>query len=135
MKFYNIKDEYINYLKKYDAKVADNKKGKRPYVGVVLEIEGIKYYTPFTLPKEKHRKMKNTKDFRKIDRIQRSLLQGYQYDIAHYATAEEKVKAEKCYISLAKQLLDKENHKFQYKEVEPLFQGDGLDIRSVLSLL
>ena len=67
MKFYNIKDEYINYLKKYDAKVADNKKGKRPYVGVVLEIEGIKYYTPFTSPKEKHRKMKNTKDFRKIN--------------------------------------------------------------------
>ena len=53
--------------KKYDAKVADNKKGKRPYVGVVLEIEGIKYYTPFTSPKEKHRKMKNTKDFRKIN--------------------------------------------------------------------
>ena len=67
MKFYNIKDEYINYLKKYDAKVADNKKGKRPYVGVVLEIDGIKYYTPFTSPKEKHRKMKNTKDFRKIN--------------------------------------------------------------------
>ena len=37
----------------------------------------------------------DTKDFREIDRIQRSLLQGYQYDIAHYATAEEKVKAEK----------------------------------------
>ena len=67
MKFYNIKDEYINYLKKYDAKVVDNKKGKRPYVGVVLEIDGIKYYTPFTSPKEKHRKMKNTKDFRKIN--------------------------------------------------------------------
>lgn len=38
--------------------------------------------------------------------------------IAHYATAEEKVKAEKCYLSLARQILDKENHKFQYKEVE-----------------
>nr|MCR4586976.1 DUF4143 domain-containing protein [Lachnospiraceae bacterium] len=36
----------------------------------------------------------------------------------HYAMAEEKVKAEKCYLSLSKQLLDKENHKFQYKEVE-----------------
>lgn len=60
----------------------------------------------------------DTKDFREVDRIQKSLLQGYQYDIAHYATAEEKVKAEKCYLSLAKQLLDKENHKFQYKEVE-----------------
>ena len=58
------------------------------------------------------------KDFREVDRVQRNLLQGYQYDIAHYATAEEKVKAEKCYLSLAKQLLDKENHKFQYKEIE-----------------
>lgn len=60
----------------------------------------------------------NTKDFREVDRVQRNLLQGYQYDIAHYATAEEKVKAEKCYMTLAKQLLDKENHKFQYKEIE-----------------
>ena len=30
----------------------------------------------------------NTKDFREVDKVQRSLLQGYQYDIAHYATAE-----------------------------------------------
>lgn len=60
----------------------------------------------------------DTKDFREVDRVQRSLLQGYLFDIAHYATAEEKVKAEKCYLSLGKQLLDKENHKFQYKEVE-----------------
>lgn len=60
----------------------------------------------------------DSRDFRDVDRIQRSLLQGYLYDIAHYATAEEKVKAEKCYLSLARQLLDKENHKFQYKEVE-----------------
>ncbi len=60
----------------------------------------------------------DSKDFREVDRVQRNLLQGYQYDIAHYATAEEKVKAEKCYMTLAKQLLDKENHKFQYKEIE-----------------
>ena len=36
----------------------------------------------------------DTKDFREVDKIQRSLLLEYQYDIAHYATAEEKVKAE-----------------------------------------
>lgn len=60
----------------------------------------------------------NTNDFRVADKIQREILLGYQYDIAHYATAEEKVKAEKCYLSLGKQLLNKENHKFQYKEVE-----------------
>ena len=60
----------------------------------------------------------STEDFREVDTIQRNILQGYQYDIAHYASAEEKVKAEKCYLSLAGQVLDKENHKFQYKEIE-----------------
>ncbi len=60
----------------------------------------------------------DTKDFREVDTVQRNLLQGYQYDIAHYALADEKVKAEKCYLTLARQLLDKENHKFQYKEIE-----------------
>ncbi len=60
----------------------------------------------------------DTKDFREVDVVQRNLLQDYQYDIAYYATAEEKVKAEKCYLTLARQLLDKENHKFQYKEIE-----------------
>ena len=60
----------------------------------------------------------DTRDFREVDVVQRNLLQGYQYDIAHYASSDEKVKAEKCYLTLAKQLLDKENHKFQYKEIE-----------------
>jgi len=60
----------------------------------------------------------DTKDFRAVDRVQRALLQGYQYDIAHYANASEKIKAERCFMSLTAQLLDKENHKFQYKDVE-----------------
>ena len=64
------------------------------------------------------RKFTETGDFRIADKTQRELLQGYQYDIAHYATAEEKDKAEKCFLSLSRQLLNKENHKFQYKEVE-----------------
>ena len=60
----------------------------------------------------------DTKDFREVDMIQKNILRGYQYDIAHYANAEKKIKAEKCYLTLGKQLLDKENHKFQYKEIE-----------------
>ncbi|MDO4492154.1 MAG: type III toxin-antitoxin system ToxN/AbiQ family toxin [Lachnospiraceae bacterium] len=67
MRFYNIKDSYIEYLRSYDAAVALNKKETRPYVGVVLEIDGIHYYAPFTSPKQKHKKMKNGKDFRKIN--------------------------------------------------------------------
>lgn len=60
----------------------------------------------------------NGGDFKVADHIQKNILEDYRHDIAHYATAEEKIKAEKCYFSLARQLLDKENHKFQYKEVE-----------------
>jgi predicted AAA+ superfamily ATPase len=59
----------------------------------------------------------DTKDFRSVDNVQRNLLRGYQYDIAHYAAAEEKVKAEKCYLTLARQLLDKENQKSNTKKL------------------
>ena len=66
MRFYHIRDSYIDFLRKYDTKVSKNKPESRPYVGVVLQIDDIKYYAPFTSPKEKHLKMKNGKDFRKI---------------------------------------------------------------------
>ena len=67
MRFYYIEDEYITFLKKYDNIIADNKKETRPYVGIVVEIEGHKYYAPFTSPKKKHKSMKNNLDFKKID--------------------------------------------------------------------
>jgi protein AbiQ len=67
MKFYHIKESYIEYLRQFDDKVAENKQESRPYVGVVLELGGIKYYAPFSSPKPKHAHMKNTKDFRKIN--------------------------------------------------------------------
>lgn len=63
-------------------------------------------------------KYKDTKDLREVHRIQNDLLTGYRYDIAHYASANVKVKAEQCYFSIAKQLTEKENHKFQYSVVE-----------------
>jgi protein AbiQ len=70
MKFYNIEDDYILFLRNYDTKVAENKKVSRPYIGIVLEINGIKYYAPLTSPKPKHKNMKNGKDFRKISQGQ-----------------------------------------------------------------
>ena len=66
MKFYHIKDDYIVFLRQFDSKVSENKNQTRPYVGIVLEIGTIKYYAPFSSPKPKHKKMKNSKDFRKI---------------------------------------------------------------------
>lgn len=67
MKFYNIKDDFITYLRQFDSKVSENKNESRPYVGVVFQIGSIKYYAPFSSPKPKHKKMKNGKDFRKIN--------------------------------------------------------------------
>lgn len=46
MRFYYIKDNYIDFLKKYDNIVAENKQESRPYVGIVIEIKGHKYYAP-----------------------------------------------------------------------------------------
>lgn len=66
MKIYYIEDSYIWYLKQYDKNVPNNKKESRPYVGIALDVNGIKYYVPFTSPKDKYRKMNNGKDFRKI---------------------------------------------------------------------
>ena len=51
------------------------------------------------------------------DQKLRTILTDYRYDIAHYASADIKLKAEKCYFSLPEQLA-KANHKFQYSIVE-----------------
>ena len=94
---------------------------KKTVIPDAIHTQMMHYYRQYIaiggMP-EAVQKYVDTGDFREADRVQRSLLQGYLYDIAHYASAEEKVKAEKCYLSLARQLLDKENHKFQYKEIE-----------------
>ena len=58
-----------------------------------------------------------TGDIREVDRRQHEILEDYRYDIAHYASADIKMKAEKCYFSLPSQL-SKANHKFQYSVVE-----------------
>lgn len=67
MKFYHIKEDFITYLRQFDTKVAENKNQTRPYVGIVLEVNSVKYHAPFSSPKPKHKKMKNGKDFRKIN--------------------------------------------------------------------
>ena len=68
MNFYYVNANYIEYLRRYDDKVALHKNvgNSRPYVGVVLSIHDSSYYVPLTSPKEKHKTMKNGKDFRRI---------------------------------------------------------------------
>ena len=52
-----------------------------------------------------------------VHHLQQQIYQNYLFDIAHYASGTEKIKAEKCYRSIPMQL-GKENHKFQYGVVE-----------------
>ena len=65
---YYIDDDYINYLKKFDSKVAYNKNGTRPYIGIVYTYKNHNYFAPLASPKEKHLKI-NAKaiDIFKID--------------------------------------------------------------------
>ena len=62
-------------------------------------------------------KFLETDNLQAADEKQRAILQDYRYDIAHYANADIKIKAEKCYFSLPEQL-SKDNHKFQFSTVE-----------------
>ena len=69
LKFYTVTEEYMIYLKKYDEKVMGNRgvKNKRPYIGVLFEIDRKKYLAPLSSPKPKHLTMKNSLDFVKIN--------------------------------------------------------------------
>lgn len=127
---------YVDYLKMYGMDFEEFLWGKGISEDLITALLGY-IHSGMPVPEAVHSRMMHyfreyiatggmpevvqnyldTSDFRETDRIQRNIKQGYLYDIAHYASAEEKVKAEKCYLSLSRQLLDKENHKFQYKEV------------------
>jgi len=68
LKLYYIEDEYINFLRKYDTKVAYNKTNSRPYVGVVYIYNNHTYFAPLSSPKEKHKKLSRKNiDVFKID--------------------------------------------------------------------
>ena len=58
-----------------------------------------------------------TNSYAEVDKVQKRILTDYRYDIAHYASADLKIKAEACYFTLPQQL-GKSNHKFQYSVVE-----------------
>lgn len=67
MRIYIVKEDYINYLKKFDVNIRDNKNESRPYIGILLEVNGISYIAPLASPKEKHKTMKNNIDFIKLE--------------------------------------------------------------------
>ncbi len=68
IRIYEVKSEYIKYLSNYQTHIFSQTDGKnqRKYIGIVFEIDGIKYFAPLSSFKEKHKQMKENVDFIKI---------------------------------------------------------------------
>ena len=64
-----IDKDYCDYLRKYDNRVPYNHEFKelRPFIGILFKIENVEYFAPLSSPKEKHKYMKDTIDFIKIN--------------------------------------------------------------------
>ena len=69
MNLYYINKEYCNFLHSIDNKVSiiDGEKEGRPFLGLIICVNGRNYFAPLTSPKTKHRKMKDYLDFIRID--------------------------------------------------------------------
>ena len=68
MDWYVIDKNYVNYLNSIDPKVGYVEYGDRLklHVGILITVNGTKYYVPISSPKEKHRHMRNSRDFHKL---------------------------------------------------------------------
>jgi len=70
IKFYEINNDYINYLSAFERHLFRNRKpeqnNERKYIGIVFEINGYDYFAPLSSFKDKHMKMKESIDFIKV---------------------------------------------------------------------
>lgn len=70
IKFYEINENYVNYLLIYEPQLFHNsQKGqanKRKYIGIVFQINNMDYFAPLSSFKTKHEKMKEGLDFIKV---------------------------------------------------------------------
>lgn len=67
LRIYRISDQYIRFLSSWDSKVQYNKGARRPYVGVVFNFGGFKYFVPMESPKPNHANIKPGKHIIKLD--------------------------------------------------------------------
>ena len=62
-----VDSKYIRYLYSFDNHVMYNKGQKRPYIGILFEVKGCKYYAPLSHPKPKFLTKENDVDFMRIN--------------------------------------------------------------------
>ena len=70
LRFYEIDVKYIDYLSQFSAHLFHNATGaqahSRKYIGVLFEVNDMKYFAPLSSFKPKHRRLSEMVDFIKI---------------------------------------------------------------------
>lgn len=68
LKIYEVNPYYVKYLSTFQKHifVSDGEKSSRKYIGIILEVNGYKYFAPLSSFKPKHTKMVEGVDFIKI---------------------------------------------------------------------
>ena len=65
LRLYRIDIKYIKYLYSFDNRIQfnpnreDDYSARRPYLGIVLEVNNFQYFVPLEHPRALHEKMKN----------------------------------------------------------------------------
>lgn len=67
LRFYHVREGYIDFLHRVDNRVQLNKGQRRPYVGIVLTIGNFDYYVPLESPKANHVNIKSGGPVLKLD--------------------------------------------------------------------
>ena len=67
LKLYKVEAEFLDLLREIEPKVSLLKE-RRPFLGILIKLDEFNYLAPLTSPKIKHKSMKNSEDFIKIDR-------------------------------------------------------------------
>lgn len=62
----NVNKEYTDYLRQFESRISEEHENsnKRPFIGILVSTSKNKFVLP---PKDKHKKMKNSIDFHKIN--------------------------------------------------------------------
>ena len=68
LKIYEIDSNYVKYLSNIQEHLfaSDGNKASRKYIGIILDINGFKYFAPLSSFKPKHSRMSEGVDFIKI---------------------------------------------------------------------
>ena len=68
MKWINVDEEYLDYLRSFEKRIPKTDYGSnkyKPFFGILFETDNLYYVTQVSHPQKRHKKLKQQKDFYK----------------------------------------------------------------------